>query len=141
MPGLTGFEVMRILKADANLRSIPIIVVTAAGDNESRSRAIELGAEDYVTKPYSVRELLLRIRAVMRRSSKPDSNEDHLEFLRGFVESKLRQQSLSTGEPLEPRNKLLVNRLPKWTKVAKNRSRVLAGVMRLEKKLRAEPAS
>lgn len=68
MPRLDGFEVMAILKADANLASIPIIVVTSADDVETRERGIALGAEDYVTKPFRVFELQQRIRNVLRVS-------------------------------------------------------------------------
>lgn len=66
MPGLDGFEVMRILKSDADLADIPVVLVTAAGDEESRSRGIELGAEDYVTKPYRVFEIQQRVRNALR---------------------------------------------------------------------------
>lgn len=66
MPVLDGFEVLRILKSDADLADIPVVLVTAAGDEESRSRGIELGAEDYVTKPYRVFEIQQRIRNALR---------------------------------------------------------------------------
>ena len=66
MPVLDGFEVLRILKSDADLSSIPVSLVTAAGDEESRSRGIELGAEDYVAKPYRVFEIQQRVRNALR---------------------------------------------------------------------------
>ncbi len=66
MPVLDGFEVLRILKSDADLVDIPVVLVTAAGDEESRSRGIELGAEDYVTKPYRVFEIQQRVRNALR---------------------------------------------------------------------------
>lgn len=66
MPGLDGFEVLRILKSDSDLTDIPVVLVTAAGDEESRSRGIELGAEDYVTKPYRVFEIQQRVRNALR---------------------------------------------------------------------------
>lgn len=66
MPVLDGFEVLRILKSDPNLATIPVVLVTAAGDEESRSRGIELGAEDYVTKPYRVFEIQQRVRNALR---------------------------------------------------------------------------
>jgi diguanylate cyclase (GGDEF)-like protein len=66
MPVLDGFEVLRILKSDADLSDIPVVLVTAAGDEESRSRGIELGAEDYVTKPYRVFEIQQRVRNALR---------------------------------------------------------------------------
>jgi diguanylate cyclase (GGDEF)-like protein len=66
MPVLDGFEVLRIIKSDADLSSIPVVLVTASGDEESRSRGIELGADDYVTKPYRVFEIQQRVRNALR---------------------------------------------------------------------------
>lgn len=66
MPVLDGFEVLQILKSDADLAAIPVVMVTASGDEESRSRAVELGAEDYVTKPYRVFEIQQRVRTALR---------------------------------------------------------------------------
>jgi diguanylate cyclase (GGDEF)-like protein len=66
LPVHDGFEVIRILKADAELAPIPIVVVTARGDSEARSRAIDLGADDYVSKPFRVFEVQQRIRAALR---------------------------------------------------------------------------
>jgi len=66
LPDLDGFEVMRVLKADAELASIPVVVVTGAADADLRARAIELGAEDYVTKPYRVFEVQQRVRNALR---------------------------------------------------------------------------
>lgn len=66
MPGKTGFEVMEILRDDEQLNTIPIIVVTAMGDVDARNRGIELGADDYVTKPYRVFEIQQRVRNVLR---------------------------------------------------------------------------
>ena len=66
MPQLDGFEVLRILKADANLQQIPIVLLTEADDADARSRGIQLGAEDYLTRPYRVFEIQQRIRNVLR---------------------------------------------------------------------------
>jgi len=68
MPELDGFEVMKILKSDDDLRMIPVILVTGAEDVDVREKGIELGAEDYVTKPYRVFEIQQRIRNVLRTS-------------------------------------------------------------------------
>jgi diguanylate cyclase (GGDEF)-like protein len=68
MPEVDGFEVMRILKADSDLAHIPIILVTGAEELEARELGVELGAEDYVTKPYRVFEIQQRIRNVLRVS-------------------------------------------------------------------------
>ena len=69
LPDVSGIEVCRKLKGDTATREIPIIMVTAKGDEVDRVVGFELGADDYVVKPYSLRELLLRVDAVLRRTS------------------------------------------------------------------------
>lgn len=71
LPDLSGTEVCRRLRQDARTRHLPIIMVTARGEEIDRVVGFELGADDYVTKPFSVRELLLRIRAVLKRVEQP----------------------------------------------------------------------
>jgi len=66
--GMDGLEVCRRLKQDERTRGVPVIMLTALGDELDRIVGLELGAEDYVPKPFSPRELLLRIKAVLRRS-------------------------------------------------------------------------
>ncbi|MBT8465125.1 MAG: response regulator [Myxococcales bacterium] len=66
MSGIDGFEILRILKSDASLLSIPVLLVTDEGDVEARRRGIELGAEDYLTRPYRVFEIQQRVRTVLR---------------------------------------------------------------------------
>ncbi|MEM9191664.1 MAG: response regulator [Myxococcota bacterium] len=66
MPVRSGFDVLRIMKGDRDLMDIPVIVVTATGDVEAREKGIELGAEDYVTKPFRVFEIQQRIRNALR---------------------------------------------------------------------------
>ncbi len=67
LPDQPGTEVCRALRADEATRRVPVIILSARGDEIDRVVAFELGADDYVTKPFSVRELLLRIRALLRR--------------------------------------------------------------------------
>jgi len=67
--GLDGLEVCRRLKQDAKTRSIPVIMLTALGEEVDRIVGLELGAEDYVAKPFSPRELLLRVKALLRRAA------------------------------------------------------------------------
>jgi len=69
LPGMDGLEVCRRLKADARTRSIPLIMLTAKGEEADIVAGLELGADDYVTKPFSPRVLLARIRTVLRRRS------------------------------------------------------------------------
>src|SRR3954451_4738802 len=67
LPDVSGIEICRRLKSEATTRDLPIVMVTAKGDEVDRVVGFELGADDYVVKPYSLRELLLRIDAVLRR--------------------------------------------------------------------------
>jgi len=68
LPGMMGTEVCRILKGSDQTASIPIIMLTAKGEEIDRVVGFEVGADDYVVKPFSTRELMLRVRAVLRRS-------------------------------------------------------------------------
>src|SRR5690606_11437218 len=70
LPGLSGVEWARRLKKDESYSEIPIILLTARGEEEDRVRGFEVGADDYVTKPFSTRELIARIKAVLRRSGR-----------------------------------------------------------------------
>jgi len=79
LPGLDGLEVCRRLKADAKTSAIPIIMLTAKGEESDKVLGLGLGADDYVTKPFSLKELLARIAAVLRRASvKPETAPEKL---------------------------------------------------------------
>jgi two-component system phosphate regulon response regulator PhoB len=79
LPGLSGEEVCRRLRADPGLADLPVIMLTAKGEEVDRVVGFELGADDYVTKPFSPRELVLRVKAVLRRRSEPQSGGSVLE--------------------------------------------------------------
>jgi two-component system, OmpR family, phosphate regulon response regulator PhoB len=70
LPGISGVEWARRLKKDPSFREIPIILLTARGEEEDKVRGLEIGADDYLTKPFSPKELVARIRAVLRRTGK-----------------------------------------------------------------------
>jgi len=74
LPDMSGKEVCRELKATKETSGIPVMMVTARGEELDRIVGFELGADDYVTKPFSIRELILRIQAVLRRSSRNESD-------------------------------------------------------------------
>lgn len=80
LPDLSGTEVCRRLRDNPQTRAIPIIMCTAKGDEIDRVVGFEVGADDYVVKPYSVRELLLRIRAMLRRTQRADTESPSLRF-------------------------------------------------------------
>jgi phosphate regulon transcriptional regulator PhoB len=68
LPGIQGIELCRILRNDLNTASLPIIMLTAKGEEIDKIVGLEIGADDYVTKPFSPRELVARVKAVLRRS-------------------------------------------------------------------------
>lgn len=68
LPGIDGLDITRILRQDATTRPIPIIMLTARVEETDRLIGLELGADDYITKPFSPRELVARVRAVLRRT-------------------------------------------------------------------------
>mgnify|MGYP000185730416 CR=1 FL=1 len=72
LPGMDGLEVCRKLKQDPTTSGVPVIMLTAKGEEIDRIVGLELGADDYVVKPFSPRELILRIKAVLRRSGSSD---------------------------------------------------------------------
>jgi two-component system phosphate regulon response regulator PhoB len=78
LPGQSGIEFARKLKTDAATKAIPIIMLTARGEEEDRVLGLETGADDYITKPFSTRELTARIKAVLRRRA-PQMTEDVVE--------------------------------------------------------------
>ncbi|MBL6917546.1 MAG: phosphate regulon transcriptional regulator PhoB [Gammaproteobacteria bacterium] len=78
LPGMNGVQLTEKLKSSSFSRSIPIILLTARGEEEDKVRAFDCGADDYVTKPFSPRELIARIRAVIRRAV-PHEGDDPIE--------------------------------------------------------------
>lgn len=74
LPDMIGTDVCRQIKSDPGTRGIPVMMVTAKGEEVDRVVGFELGADDYVTKPFSVRELILRVRAVLRRGELPQTS-------------------------------------------------------------------
>jgi len=68
LPGLSGIELCRRIRAGAETREMPVIMLTARGEEEDRVRGLDTGADDYLTKPFSIPELIARVRAVLRRA-------------------------------------------------------------------------
>jgi two-component system phosphate regulon response regulator PhoB len=75
LPDMPGTEVCRQLRAEAGTRDVLIVMLTAKGEEADRVRGFEVGADDYVTKPFSVRELVLRLKAILRRTSAPKGGQ------------------------------------------------------------------
>ncbi|MEW5756340.1 MAG: phosphate regulon transcriptional regulator PhoB [Pseudomonadota bacterium] len=99
MPEISGPEFARGLKKDEATKHIPIIMLTARDDEADKVRGLEIGADDYITKPFSTRELFARIKAVMRRVS-PHAEEDLIEF-HGLSIDKAGHRVTAGGQLLE----------------------------------------
>jgi len=100
LPGMSGLELCRLLKGDARTRHIPIIMLTAKAQEIDRVVGLELGADDYVTKPFSPRELVLRVKSQIRRSQ--GSSDEPSDTLRAgdLVVDRLRHSVTSKGKPV-----------------------------------------
>ncbi len=80
LPGMSGLDVCRALRSDAATSRLPIIMVTARTEESDRIAGLDLGADDYIAKPFSPNELVARIRALMRRTRPTDSDQPALRF-------------------------------------------------------------
>ena len=84
LPDTDGFTICRSMRADRGLASVPVIMLTARAEEADRILGLELGADDYVVKPFSPKELAARVKAVLRRAS-PDASRSRLEVADGLV--------------------------------------------------------
>ena len=101
LPGIDGLEVTKILKNDPKTQHIPIIMLTAKEEEADIVTGLELGADDYITKPFSPRVLVARIRAAIRRKKK-EYDEDELEIeIHDLVIHPGRNEVLISGRPVE----------------------------------------
>ena len=99
LPGLSGIEFARRLRADKRTRSIPIIMLTARSDEQDKLQGLETGADDYITKPFSPRELNARIKAVLRRRA-PEMTDDMVQ-LGGLKLDPASHRVTGNGVPIE----------------------------------------
>ena len=99
LPGMNGLEICKTLKQNDKTRAIPIIMLTAKGTESDKVVGLELGADDYITKPFSPREFVARIKAVLRRSQEKPTEE----ILRsGTIELDMTKHELRLkGKPVE----------------------------------------
>lgn len=101
LPGVDGLEVCRHLKGDQKTRSIPIIMLSAKGEEADIVTGIELGADDYVTKPFSPRVLLARIKAVLRRRATEPTRDADTIRIHDLVIDPGRHEVMAAGEPVK----------------------------------------
>lgn len=98
LPGLQGLEVCRQLKQREESRTIPVIMVTAKGEESDVVVGLEMGADDYVVKPFRIKEIAARIRAVLRRRGQPDEAESIR--VGSLVIDSARHEAEMDGQPL-----------------------------------------
>ncbi len=101
LPGLSGVDFARRLKLDPNTQSIPIIMLTAKGEENDKIRGLDVGADDYMTKPFSTRELLARVRAVIRRAGGGKANDGDIVSLGGITLDAQTHRASISGKTLE----------------------------------------
>ena len=100
LPRMSGLEVCKVLKNDASTRSVPIIMLTAKAEEIDRIVGLEFGADDYVTKPFSPRELVLRINAILRRGKNETQDEKKLSIGQITLDSARHHVAVS-GRPVQ----------------------------------------
>jgi two-component system phosphate regulon response regulator PhoB len=98
LPDLSGTEVCRMLKGDPELRGTPVMIVSARGEEIDRVVGFELGVDDYVTKPFSVRELVLRVHAVLRRRATQDPVAPPVKFGHLLIDREAHRVWVGTDE-------------------------------------------
>jgi DNA-binding response OmpR family regulator len=97
LPKMDGFEVCRKIKQEKNLKDIPIVILTAKAEEIDRIVGLELGADDYIVKPFSPRELVLRIKAILRRTkAKEEEQKDILKI--GILSVDIPQHKVTVNE-------------------------------------------
>jgi two-component system alkaline phosphatase synthesis response regulator PhoP len=101
LPGIDGLEVTKIIRNDSRTRDIPIIMLTAKGEEADIVTGLELGADDYITKPFSPRILVARVRAVLRRKVKETAEESSVLKIHDLVIHPGRHEVLVEGKTVE----------------------------------------
>lgn len=101
LPGVDGREVCRHLKSQEPSRDIPVVILTARGEDTDVVAGLELGAEDYITKPFSPKVLVARLRTILRRRAEPSSEEQNLIQVHDLQIDLGRRRVLCAGRPVE----------------------------------------
>ena len=100
LPGVDGFDVCKSLKGDPTTKTIPIIMLTARSDEADIVIGLELGADDYLTKPFSPRELIARVRAILRRLKVDNSDHEVLQKVHDIEINVKRHEVLISGNQI-----------------------------------------
>lgn len=100
LPDLDGFEICKRLRAEDRMKSLPIIFLTAKGEEIDRVLGLEIGADDYVVKPFSPRELVARVKAVLRRQARPVERHEVVEAQDLRLDARTQEVTVG-GKPTE----------------------------------------
>ena len=100
LPGLDGFEVCSLLKNDPKTRHIPIIMLTAKGEESDVIRGLELGADDYITKPFAPKVLVARVNAMLRRKTRGETDKNATIQFGDLVIHPGRHEAIVAGKPV-----------------------------------------
>ena len=128
LPGLDGFEVCKSIRTDIDTKNIPIIMLTAKGEELDKILGLELGADDYMTKPFSIRELLARIKVIFRRTKASDTNEDLFKTEELYINFNRREVII-----LDKKIDLTVKEFELLEILVKNKGKILTREMLLDK--------
>jgi DNA-binding response OmpR family regulator len=132
LPGPSGFDILPAVRE--NRPTLPIIILTARGEEGDRVRGLRLGADDYVVKPFSVRELLARIEAVLRRSPERPNEINRIDLAQGVADLRRREVRYGNGKRVElsEREVDLLRYLVRHAGRAISREEILQRVWRLD---------
>ena len=101
LPGVDGFDVCKIMKNDEGLKEVPIIMLTAKGEEADVVSGLEIGADDYIVKPFSSRVLTARVKAMLRRKTKSPNNKDDIININEIVIHPGRHEVIIDNKPVD----------------------------------------
>lgn len=128
LPGLDGYDVCKAIRRDSLTANIPIIMTTAKGEEIDKILGLELGADDYLTKPFSIRELVARVKAVLRRTTNTPSFEKIFNIANLTIDF-LKHEVLKNGEKVD----LTLKEFELLETLIQNKGKVLTRDMLLDK--------
>ena len=128
LPGLDGFDVCKAIRSEAETKDISIIMLTAKGEELDKILGLELGADDYITKPFSIRELLARIKAILRRTKYSSANEEIFKTNEIYINFERREVSI-----LDNKIDLTLKEFELLEILVKNRGKILTRETLLDK--------
>ena len=101
MPDLNGVQICRMLRADSQLKNVPVVFLTAKAEESDRVQGLEIGGDDYICKPFSTKELVLRVQSILRRTSDGGQAEPKKLQAGQIVIDVERHEAVVNGQPIE----------------------------------------